>query len=164
MQRLENRIALITGAASGIGYACARRFADEGAVIIGTDIQRPQADAWPVVTAQSPQSRFAMLNVTDEPAVQATVANVLRDHGRIDILVNCAGVIGTAADVSTSEFDRVLAINLKGSFLTCKYVVPGMVQQRHGAIVNISSIYGLVACDNNTGEGRLGRFHHNHEQ
>jgi meso-butanediol dehydrogenase/(S,S)-butanediol dehydrogenase/diacetyl reductase len=150
MNRLDNKIALITGAASGIGYACARRFADEGAVVIGTDIQRPHTDAW-AVTSQSSRSHFAILDVTDEAEVQATVANVLHDHSRIDILVNCAGVIGigTAADVSTSDFDRVLAINLRGSFLTCKYVVPGMVQQRGGAIVNISSIYGLVACDNN---------------
>jgi NAD(P)-dependent dehydrogenase (short-subunit alcohol dehydrogenase family) len=151
MNRLEKKIALITGAASGIGYACAARFVNEGAIVVGTDIQRPQADAWSAIASRSPRSRFVPLDVTDEGAVKATVADVLRDGGRIDVLVNCAGVvgIGTVADVSTSEFERVLAVNLKGSFLTCKYVVPGMVQQRGGAIVNISSIYGLVACDNN---------------
>lgn len=151
MSRLENKIAMVTGAASGIGYACTQRFVAEGALVVGTDIQPPDAGRWSMIESRSPQSRFLPLDVTDEAAVQAAVAGVLRDHGRIDVLVNCAGVIGigTAADVSSSEFDRVLAVNLKGSFFTCKYVVPGMVQQRRGSIVNISSVYGLVACDNN---------------
>lgn len=151
MHRLGNKIALITGAASGIGYACAARFVEEDAIVVGTDIQRPDAGRWSVIESRSPKSCFLLLDVTDETAVKAAAASILREYGRIDVLVNCAGVvgIGTAADVSSSDFDRVLAVNLKGSFLTCKYVVPAMVEQRGGSVVNISSIYGLVACDNN---------------
>jgi len=151
MRRLETKIALITGAASGIGYACAQRFAQEGATIVATDVNKPTEERWADIMALAPKSKFLLLDVADELAVETTVKSVLCDLGRIDVLVNCAGVIGvgSATDISSDDFDRVLAINLKGSFLTCKYVIPGMVEQRAGSIINISSIYGLVACDAN---------------
>lgn len=151
MGRLEGKNAFITGAASGIGLACARRFADEGATIFGADINTPAEEAWKSVCAGSPDSIFHNLDVTDENAVKASAITALEKFGHIDILVNSAGVagVGSATDVDSSEFQRVLDINLKGSFLTCKYLVPGMVEQRSGAIVNLSSIFGLVGADGN---------------
>jgi len=149
MARLDGKIAFITGAASGIGLACARRFSAEGATIFGVDINEPAADDWAEVTSRMPASSFQLMDVTDESAVQSTVAQALDGHGRIDVLVNSAGVagIGAAADLDTAEFQRVLDINLKGSFLTSKYIVSSMVEQRCGSIVNLSSIFGLMGAD-----------------
>lgn len=150
MGRLEGKFAFITGAASGIGLACAKRFSAEGAAIFGADINKPSDDDWDAILAEAPTSTFSFLDVTDEAAVQAASELALTTFGQIDILVNSAGVagVGSATDLATEDFQRVLDINLKGSFLTSKHLIPSMVEQRSGSIVNLSSVFGLMGSDN----------------
>ena len=146
MGRLEGRFALITGAASGIGAATAKRFADEGASIAALDLAKSSDDAWGPVARSAPVAFFRDgVDVRDEQAVAATVAEVASRFGRIDILVNAAGVagMGAAADLAVEEWDRVIDTNLKGSFLVAKHVLPTMIRQGSGNIVHIASVEGL---------------------
>ncbi|HKA14182.1 MAG TPA: SDR family NAD(P)-dependent oxidoreductase [Myxococcota bacterium] len=146
MARLEGRVAVITGAASGIGAACARRFAEEGAVIAGLDVQKPVDDGWDGVLAATPDSMFREgLDVRDEARVEAAIEGVRDRYGRIDALVNAAGVGGggLAHELSEEEWDRVVDINMKGSFLVAKHVLRAMVAQGSGSIVHVASVEGL---------------------
>lgn len=149
--RLQGKVAAITGAASGIGAACAQRFAEEGAVIAGLDLQKPVGVGWDAVVSAAPASTFREgLDVRDEAAVEAAIAAVRAEHGRIDVLVNAAGVGGggLAHELDSAEWDRVVDINLKGSFLVAKYVLRAMLEQGSGSIVHISSVEGLEGMSN----------------
>ena len=146
MGKLDGRVALITGAASGIGAACARRFAEEGAVIAGLDVQKPVDDSWGRVTSLAPTSSFRDgLDVRVEGDVAAAVAEVAQQHGAIDILVNAAGVGGGGPthELDVDEFDRIVDINLKGSFLVSKHVLKGMVERGSGNVIHLASVEGL---------------------
>ncbi len=136
MGRLAGRIALVTGAASGIGAACMERFAAEGASAVGADVQ----DAAGIVK----------LDVCDEAAVANLVAQIAREHGRLDVVVNAAGIAGGGPVhlLEAAAWDRVLEVNLKGTFLVCKHALVQMLVQapvngERGAIVNLASIEGL---------------------
>lgn len=141
--RLRDRVALVTGAAGGIGGAVARAFAREGASlcladrtgtrVIATDLARTGA-----------RTIEAVLDVTRRAEVDAAVEATLAAFGRLDILVNVAGVVsmGPAATLDEAEWDRVLGINLKGSFLCCQAVIPAMRAQGYGRIVNLGSVIG----------------------
>lgn len=146
MARLDGRVALITGAASGIGAATAVRFAAEGAAIIGLDLAKPADDAWTAVAGAARGAAFEEADVRDEAAVKAAVDAGLARFGQIDVLVNAAGVVGfgSAHTLEVAEFERVVDINLKGSFLVAKHVLPGMIERRSGSIVHIASVEGLV--------------------
>ena len=142
MARLSGKVALVTGAASGIGLACAQRFAAEGAKVVGADVQNgPPGGA----------AELVKLDVRDEAAVAALVAAIARDHGRLDTVVNAAGVAGGGPVhlLEAEAWDRVLDINLKGTFLVCKHALVQMLAQpagadgERGALVNIASIEGL---------------------
>ena len=151
--RLEGRIAVITGAASGIGAACARRFAQEGASIAGLDLQKPVDESWSQVEAAAPESSFRDgLDVRIEVDVEAAIDAARSRYGRIDVLVNAAGVGGggPAHELDTAEWDRVMDINLKGSFLLSKHVVRGMAERGAGSIVNLASVEGLEGADAST--------------
>jgi len=143
MPALENRVAIVTGAASGIGLACAQRFAREGAIVIGTDLN--ESAEWQSVLELSPQSRLELLDVTDGAAQQALAERAVQDFGRIDILVTAAGV-GDGGPVGTIEdatWDKVINVNLKGTYLSIRSVIETMRVQRSGSIVTIASIEGL---------------------
>lgn len=149
MKRLEGRVAFITGAASGIGSACALRFAQEGATVVGFDQTREPDERWRAAVACAPDSSLTAGDVRVEAEVTNAVNNVRSRFGRIDIAVNCAGVAGGGAVhmLSADEWDRVLDVNLKGTFLVCKATVAIMLEQGSGSIVNIASIEGLEASE-----------------
>jgi NAD(P)-dependent dehydrogenase (short-subunit alcohol dehydrogenase family) len=146
MGRLDGKVALVTGAASGIGAATAARFAAEGASVAGLDLAKPADGAWAAVTARAPGASFHEADVRDEAAVKAVVDAAVSRFGRIDVLVNAAGVVGfgSAHTLEVEEFERVVDINLKGSFIVAKHVLPSMLEQQAGSIVHIASVEGLV--------------------
>ncbi|RIK96708.1 MAG: oxidoreductase [Proteobacteria bacterium] len=132
---------MVTGAASGIGAACVRRFADEGARVFGIDTSEARAAG---------AFGWGRLDVRDEDAIARTLAEVARAHGRIDVLVNAAGVAGGGPVhlLDAAAWDRVLDVNLKGTFLACKHALAHMLAQQpidaeRGSIVNLASIEGL---------------------
>jgi NAD(P)-dependent dehydrogenase (short-subunit alcohol dehydrogenase family) len=149
MKRLEDRVALITGAASGIGAACARRFAAEGAFVAGLDVNEPRDDAWSEVAQSALRALFVTADVRDEKQVSDAVDRVVSELGRLDVVVNAAGVAGGGAVhmLDAAEWDRIIDVNLKGTFLVCKHALRPMVSQRCGSIVNLASIEGLEGTE-----------------
>ena len=144
--RLAGKVALITGGASGIGLSCAQIFAEHGASIAGVDLNEPEASAWEIVAKAAPAARFESgVDVRDEAAVARAVEAAADAFGRIDVLINAAGVGGGGVphELEVEEFDRILDINLKGSFLVAKHVLKRMVAQGSGSIVNLASVEGL---------------------
>jgi len=143
MPDLSNKVAIVTGAASGIGLACARRFAREGAVVVGVD--RQACEDWQSVEGHAAGGRFHQLDVTDGAAQQAVAEHTVREFGRIDILVTAAGVGdgGPVGMLDEAAWDRVIDINLKGTFLSIKAVLGAMTAQRGGSIITIASVEGI---------------------
>jgi NAD(P)-dependent dehydrogenase (short-subunit alcohol dehydrogenase family) len=143
MGRLEGKVAIVTGAASGIGFACAKRYAQEGAAVVGGDLTAC-AD-WDTVAAAAKGSQFHEVDVRDEAAQQRMVTAAVEEFGRIDILVTAAGVAGGGPVhmLSVEAWQHVQDVNLKGTFLSAKAVLPTMLEQRSGSIITIASIEGL---------------------
>ncbi|HOV19079.1 MAG TPA: SDR family oxidoreductase, partial [Ottowia sp.] len=140
---LQDRVVIITGAAQGIGEACARRFAREGAQVVIADV----ADARGQALAAELGATYQHCDVGDKAQVDALVAQVLHQHGRIDVLVNNAGIFKAAnfLQVTEADFDAVLRVNLKGAFLVGQAVARVMAQAGRGAIVNMSSVNSVLA-------------------
>jgi meso-butanediol dehydrogenase/(S,S)-butanediol dehydrogenase/diacetyl reductase len=149
MGRLEGQVIFITGVASGIGFACATRFANEGAAIAGFDVVQPEDPKWQALATIGPEIEFWEGDVRSEETVANAVRSAVDKFGRIDGLVNAAGVStgGTVGDLEEEEWDRVLDINLKGTFLVSKHVVNQMLEQGSGSIVNLASIEGIEAFE-----------------
>ncbi len=146
-QALKDRVALITGAASGIGLACARRFAREGAAVIGFDLQ--QTESWNEFAAANAKTRFYQIDVTDGAAQKAAAAEAAEIFGPIDILLTAAGVgeAGPANMIDQAQWQRVIDINLTGTFLSIQSVLDGMIEQGRGSIITIASIEGIVGTE-----------------
>jgi len=146
MGSLDGKVAIVTGAASGIGAATAERFAAEGAKVAGFDIAKPADEAWQSIEEKAEGALFHEVDVRDEASIEAAVAAVKSAFGTIDVLVNAAGVVGFAPVhvLEADEWDRVLDINLKGSYLVAKHVVPSMLEKGSGSIIHIASVEGLV--------------------
>jgi NAD(P)-dependent dehydrogenase (short-subunit alcohol dehydrogenase family) len=143
--RLDGKVALITGGASGIGAACARRFAAEGAKVAITDLQADKG----ATVAEEISGCFISHDVSDEGQWRSVIAEVLDLEGRLDILVNNAGIIGggNVEDCELDNWNRVLAINVTGTMLGCKHAIPAMKANPGGptgSIINISSMAGYV--------------------
>ena len=144
--RLTDKVAIITGSAQGIGLATALRFAAEGARVVVSDIGQQRVDqAVAAIVAQGGQAIGAVVDVTDRLAIDAMVAKVKTTWGRIDILINNAGITKDArlAKMSSAQFDAVIAVNLKGVFECTQAVAETMTAQGSGSIVNASSVVGL---------------------
>ncbi len=144
---LENQTAVIVGAARGIGRAVAERFAAKGLTVVAFD---RDADTLAQTSAAFAEKGFPLdtqaVDITDEGAVGKAIDDTAARHGRVDILVNCAGITGKtgikAHEVETDDFDAVYRINLKGAFLLTKAVLPHMLKQDYGRILHVSSISG----------------------
>jgi NAD(P)-dependent dehydrogenase (short-subunit alcohol dehydrogenase family) len=139
---LQGRVCIVTGAAQGIGEACARRFAQEGAKVVIADIDDTRGQA----LAQELHGLFVHCDVGDKAQVDTLVAKTILSHGRIDVLVNNAGIFKAAEflDITEADYDAVLRVNLKGSFLAGQAVAREMVKAGRGAIVNMSSVNAVL--------------------
>jgi len=156
--RLKDRVALITGGAAGIGRATAERFIEEGARVVICDVNQAAGEA--MVRELGPGVAFYHVDVTDRQAVQAWVDDVVEEYGRVDVLVNNAGILRDnqlvkvkdgelVKQMPEADFDLVIAVNLKGVFNCTQAVAPYMIQQGGGVILNASSVVGL---DGNFGQ------------
>ena len=154
--RLHGKVALITGGSAGIGKATAERFAVEGAKVVICDLDRDRGQS--IIQTLGPEHRFYKVDVTDRNGVQEWVDDVVARFGRIDALVNNAGILADATlvkvkdgdlikQMSEAAFDRVIAVNLKGVFLCNRAVAPLFRKQKRGKIINISSIGGRKGID-----------------
>ena len=139
MGGLEGRVAYVTGAASGIGLATSQRFAAEGATVVGSDLVEP--DEFP--------GDFHVVDVRDEDRQHEVAELTLAAHGRIDTLVTAAGVAsgGPVHLITLEEWQRCQDINLTGTMLSAKAVLPAMIEQRSGSIVTVASVEGLEGCE-----------------
>jgi NAD(P)-dependent dehydrogenase (short-subunit alcohol dehydrogenase family) len=136
--RLAGKVALVTGAASGMGAAIVRRFRTEGASVHAAGLQ-PQLLA---ALARDTGASAAPLDVVDDGAVRALVDGILHAHGRLDILVNAAGIIqeDDGATIDDAVWQRILDVNLGGAMRVCRAALPAMQRQRGGVIVNVASV------------------------
>jgi len=150
VQRLDGKVALVTGGGQGIGRAICLLFAREGAKVAVTDVGEARGRAvTDEVRSGGGTARFWRLDVTDEAEVEKVTADVVDAFGSLDVLVNNAGISGVdkpTHEVTVEEWDRVMDVNVKGVFLCSKHALPYMKAAGAGSIVNLSSIYGLVGA------------------
>jgi NAD(P)-dependent dehydrogenase (short-subunit alcohol dehydrogenase family) len=148
MNRLEDRVAIVTGGALGIGRATAEVLAREGACVAVVDVLEPEgADVAAAIRKEGGVAQFWRLDVTEEEDVRNVFAEIHDHFERLDILVNNAGISGTNApthEVTVSDWEAVMDVNVKGVFLCTKHAIPYLREAGGGSIVNLSSIYGLV--------------------
>jgi 3(or 17)beta-hydroxysteroid dehydrogenase len=148
--RLAGKVAIVTGGAHGMGESEALIFAREGATVVVADVdQAAGAQVAGKITGGGGKARFARLDVTREAEWQDVIRSTVAAYGRLDVLVNNAGISGSsdADTTSTESWDAIMGVNAKGVFLGMKHAVPAMRQSGGGAIVNISSISGFVGQD-----------------
>ncbi len=150
--RLVDKVAIVTGAAAGLGRAVAARFASEGARVIAADRDESRGKSLMAELEQAGLSaRFVKTDIAEKESIQALVAAAEQRYGRIDILYNNAAILladqdAPAHELSTETWDLILRVNLRGPFLCAKYAVPHMLRQGSGVIVNVCSRTGLDGC------------------
>jgi len=145
--RLAGKVAIITGAASGMGAATARIFVREGAKVVIADVMEHEGKQ--IADSLGAAARFEKLDVTNEENWAEAVANTVKAFGKLDLLVNNAGISGSAEQDlhSTPAWHRIMDINATGVFLGMKHAIPAMIKAGGGSIVNFSSISGIVGQD-----------------
>ena len=146
--KLAGRVAIITGASSGIGRASALRFAAEGAKVLVSDVNEQGGnETVSMVTGAGGEATFASADVSCEDGARSMIEAALSAYGRIDVLFNNAGIVamnGPTGEASVEVWNRVLAVNLTGVFLGCRFAIPEMLKTGGGAIINTASVAGLV--------------------
>jgi NAD(P)-dependent dehydrogenase (short-subunit alcohol dehydrogenase family) len=144
MGRFDGRVALVTGAASGIGEATAARFAAEGASVLAVDVDAPGLEAAAAGLGGGDRVRTHAADVSDRPACQAAVDAAVRAFGKLDAVVNCAGInrFHRFEDMPAEDWHRILAVNLTGVAFVCQAALPRLLETR-GVIVNVASVAGL---------------------
>ncbi len=146
--RLQGKVAVITGAAAGIGKACALRFAQEGAKVVLADVNETRGEeAAEQIQADGGEAIFVACDVGDKAQVEALMEKALAAYGRIDCCISNAGIVHACdfLDLSEEDFDRVLRVNLKGVFLTGQAAARRMAEQGGGSIINMSSVNQVMA-------------------
>ena len=148
MKRLKGKVAVITGAAAGIGHASALRFAREGAAVVVADLDSGAGEeAAARIRGEGGQAVFVPVDVADSDQVERMVRRAVETFGRVDVLFNNAGVNfpATVVDVGEDAWQRSLDVNLKGVMLGCRHAIPEMLKTGGGSIINTASMLGLVA-------------------
>jgi len=149
--RLANKVAIITGSASGMGQAAAELFASEGASVIVTDInEHAGEETVKHIQHAGGSAAFVKANIANEEEVKTLVEAAIGRFGRVDILYNNAGVMpeddGSVTEITEATWDKVLDVNLKSAFLCSKYTIPHMIEQGQGSIINVASFVAFVGC------------------
>jgi NAD(P)-dependent dehydrogenase (short-subunit alcohol dehydrogenase family) len=149
--RLADKVAIITGAGSGMGRVAAEMFAAEGAKVVAADFDAGHgAETVEAVKAAGGEATFVQADVSQETDAAAMVAAAMDRYGRIDVLYNNAGIMPEAdhsvVDTDVAVWDQVMAVNVRGVYLGCKYAIPRMVDQGSGSVINISSFVALLGC------------------
>jgi 3-oxoacyl-[acyl-carrier protein] reductase len=142
---LKGRVAVITGGAQGIGYACAERMLRSGASVVLWDIDAARLETARTTLSALGPTQGAVVELTDAAAINAATSQVIASHARIDILLNNAGITGgngVTWELDPAVWRRVIDVNLVGPFLTSRAIVPQMIAQKYGRIVNIASVAG----------------------
>jgi NAD(P)-dependent dehydrogenase (short-subunit alcohol dehydrogenase family) len=143
--KLKDRVALVTGAASGIARATAQRFAREGAIVIVADGNATGGlETVALIQTEGGRASFIQVDVTQAEQINSMVETIVKQHGQLDVLFNGAAILfyGTIVDTEEKAWNRMLSINLTGTFLCCRAVIPHMVLQGRGSIINIASTVG----------------------
>lgn len=142
MGEFSGKVALVTGGSMGIGRATVERLARDGAAVVFCGLGASVAETEAALRAEGLEVRGTEADVTVAAEVERLVAGVVERHGGLDVVANCAGIqrYGTVEETDEAEWDRVLAVNLKGIFLACKFAIPELRRRGGGAIVNVSSV------------------------
>lgn len=146
MKRLENKIAIVTGGAQGIGKATVEKFLDEGATVVIWDVDDSKGNKFVAdMTAQGFKAKFMKVNVAGFDEVEKAINDIITEYGRIDILVNNAGILrdGTLVKMTPEQWQNVIDVNLTGVFNCTKAVAPYMIAKQYGKIINATSVVGL---------------------
>jgi len=149
--RLDGKVTIITGGGSGMGRVAAELFAKEGARVVVADFAEASGEATvAAVTAAGGVATFVKTDVSDETSAKGMVQHALATYGRVDALYNNAGIMPEAdhsvIDTDVATWDKVMAVNVRGVFLGCKYAIPQMLEQGSGSIINIASFVAILGC------------------
>jgi len=151
--RLQDKVAVITGAGGGMGRTAAQMFAAEGAKVVVAEFSEPAGrETVRLVEEAGGQATFVRTDVSAEADAKAMIEHAVATYGRVDVLYNNAGIMPEAdhsvTDTAVDVWDQVMAVNVRGTYLGCKYAIPVMLDQGAGSVINISSFVAILGCSN----------------